>query len=86
MPGHLYGALYADCNATAGIVFGNVFANMRSAGGYATGIIIHGGRFNNIINNLFINVDRPINIIWRCSDKPSEHEAWMVRPYLKTQA
>jgi len=89
VPGHGFGAIYADCNATMGIVFGNVFANMRSAGGYARGIFINGGRLNHILNNLFINVDNPIYITGqsgRGSNKPSESENWMVRPYLELVA
>jgi len=82
VPGHSYAALYADCDTTMGSVYGNVFANLRSPGGGGTGILLNGGRLNHVIGNLFANIDRPIRV-GRGSNKPSQGEPWLVKPYLK---
>ena len=89
VPGHGFALLYADCDSTLGIAFGNVFVGMRTASGFGAGVSINGGRGNHLLNNLFINVDRPFLIggnTGRGSDKPSESEIWMVRPYLEMVA
>ena len=83
--GHLTASLYADCDTTAGFVVGNVFTDMRNAGGEGVGIMINGGRLNAICGNLFLNIDSPIRID-RGSNLPSESEAWMVKPYLEMVA
>ena len=85
VPGCLTAAIYADCDATAGFIFGNLFAGMRSAGGNSIGVLANGGRMNQVVGNLFVNIDRPVQID-RGSNKPSESEAWMVRPYLEMVA
>ena len=49
-------AVYFDDAMFGGEVYGNIFENVQ------TGVFVHGGRCNKAWNNIFINVEKPIDV------------------------